>query len=67
MDQQKLYCVFNFSAKPAYLTWYAFKEHGISSSQLFDHWSKETHHVGPDRDHLVIEPYSFLLLEELTT
>jgi amylosucrase len=66
LDEKKLYCVFNFSAKPAFLTWYAFKEHGASSSQLFDHWGKETYYIGNDRDHLIIEPYSFLLLEELT-
>lgn len=64
-EEQKFYGVYNFSAKEAYLTWYAFKEHGSISNLLFDHWSETTIQVGYDHEFLVIPPYSFLLLEVL--
>ena len=62
-EGQKLYCLFNFSATTAYLTWFAFKEHGITPSILYDHWQEKEHIVGSDYDYLVIEPYQFLLFE----
>lgn len=62
---RELFCVFNFKDKASYLTWFAFKEHGIKSTQLFDHWKEETYEVGDDREHLIIPPYGFLLLEAL--
>ncbi|MFN8253249.1 MAG: alpha-amylase family glycosyl hydrolase [Ferruginibacter sp.] len=58
----KLYCVFNFSNKPAWLTWFAFKQHGPVSATLFDHWSKKYFNVGYDSEYLVLEPYGFYLL-----
>ena len=63
LDEQQLYGVFNFSNQPAYLTWYAFKEHGHKPASLFDHWSEKTFDVGDDREHLIIQPYGFMLLE----
>ena len=58
-----LYCLFNFSNAPAYLTWYAFKEHGNAPAKLYDHWSKEYFTVGMDHEYLIIEPYGFHLFE----
>ncbi|MFN3666388.1 MAG: hypothetical protein ACK4S0_09535, partial [Sediminibacterium sp.] len=63
LDQQHLFCLFNFSNKAAYLTWYAFKEHGLTTSALYDHWNEVRHEVGADYEYLVIQPYSFCLLE----
>ena len=63
-DKQHLFCVFNFSDKPASLTWYAFKENGIAAKNLFDHWEEKNYTVGEDHEYLVIKAYSFLLLEE---
>ena len=60
---QQLYCLFNFSNKAAYLTWYAFKEHGKTISNLYDHWGDKRYTVGADYEYLIIEPYSFCLLE----
>ncbi len=62
-EDQKLYCLFNFSDQQALLTWYTFKEHGSSPGQLYDHWRQETMVVGEDHEYLVLEPYSFYLLE----
>jgi amylosucrase len=62
-EGQKLYCLFNFSGSAAYLTWYAFKEHGVDPYILYDHWQEKDYTVGSDFDYLIIEPYQFLLFE----
>jgi amylosucrase len=64
LDEQKLYCVFNFSAQVSYLTWAAFKQHGPVANELYDHWQGKTFKPGFDHQHLIIEPYSFFLLEQ---
>ncbi|HRI20004.1 MAG TPA: hypothetical protein PLA68_03595, partial [Panacibacter sp.] len=60
---KKLYCLFNFSNGPAFLTWYAFKEHGQVPARLCDHWSKQYFNVGHDHEYLIMEPYTFHLFE----
>jgi len=62
-NNQRLFCVFNFSHEVAYLTWYAFKEKGNPPAELYDHWSEQTLTVGDDHEFLVIPPYGFYLLE----
>ncbi len=60
---EKLYCVFNFSSQPAFLTWYAFKEQGDIPEKLYDYWTGQTFVVGPDNEYLILPPYEFHLLE----
>ncbi len=62
-NDEKLYCLFNFSHKTSYITWFAFKEHGIIPKELYDHWREKNHAIGADHDYFVMEPYSFCLLE----
>ncbi len=62
-DDKKLYCLFNFSNQSAYLTWYAFKEHGSFKPKLYDYWKEKEYTIGLDNDYLIIEPYGFHLLE----
>ena len=62
-DDKKLYGIFNFSDQTAYLTWYAFKEHGTFKPKLYDYWKEKEFTVGLDNDYLVIEPYGFHLME----
>lgn len=62
-ENEKLYCLFNFSNKVSYITWYAFKEQGLIPQKLFDHWHNKRYEVGPDYEYLQIEPYSFCILE----
>ena len=64
LDETKLYCVFNFSKQVAYLSWAVFKQHGPAANELYDHWQDKTYTVGFDNEHLIIEPYSFCLLEQ---
>jgi amylosucrase len=63
LNDKQLFAIFNFSDKPSYLTWYAFKEHGFKPARLFDHWKEKMYEVGDDREHLIIPPYEFLVLE----
>ncbi len=62
-DEKKLYCLFNFSSKESYVTWYAFKQHGKPAVKLYDHWKEERHEVRGDHEYLVMGAYSFCLLE----
>jgi len=62
-DDERVYCLFNFSRRKQSLTWYAFKENGMKPSQLFDHWSEKTFDVGMDNEYFVLPPYSFFILE----
>jgi amylosucrase len=63
LGNQRIYCLFNFSDRDAYLTWYAFREQGEGSSRLVDHWTETEVAVGMDHEHLKIEPYGFRILE----
>ena len=63
-ENKKLYGVFNFSNAPAPLTWFVFKQHGPSSAKLYDYWSEQFFNVGNDNEYLILEPYSFYLLEQ---
>jgi amylosucrase len=62
-NSKKLYCLFNFSAKPAWVTWFAFKQHGPITATLMCHWHNKEINIGYDHEYFVIEPYGFYLLE----
>ena len=62
---QQIFCIYNFCNKPAYLTWYAFKENGIMAEKLYDHWSGEKYRIGNDHEYLIIQPYGFHIMEEI--
>lgn len=62
-DNDRVYCLFNFSSRQQSLTWYAFKENGIQPTRLYDHWSKQYFEVGMDDEYFVLSPYSFFILE----
>jgi amylosucrase len=62
-EKQKLYCIFNFSDQPAFLTWYALKEHGKTPEKLYDNWQEKYFTIGKDNEYLILEPYMFCLLE----
>ncbi|MDQ6902492.1 MAG: alpha-amylase family glycosyl hydrolase, partial [Bacteroidota bacterium] len=64
-EEQKIFCLYNFSNQPAYLTWFAFKENGFDVKELKDHWTGENYAVGTDNEYLVIAPYAFHLMEKV--
>lgn len=62
MGSERMYCLFNFSDKAAYLTWYAFREQGEGSEKLHELWSGRGFSIGPDHQHLILKPYEFMIL-----
>jgi amylosucrase len=61
--EQMVFCVFNFSPRPAPLTWYAFREHGFEPCALLDHMSGMEHTVGRNEHYLIVEPYGVHIFE----
>lgn len=54
------YCLFNYSCKLTFLTYYVFREQGLNEGTcLIDLWSGEKVIIGKDDDHLTIKPYQF--------
>ncbi len=64
-EDQKMFCLFNFSDREAFVTWYVFKEQGIKSYNLYNHWNKKTYTIGADHEYLIIQPYEFCLFENV--
>lgn len=62
-DDERVYCIFNFSGEQTGISWYTFKQNNLKPVKLFDHWGEGTFSVGYDHDHLVLQPYQFLVLE----
>jgi amylosucrase len=62
-DNDRVYCLFNFSNRKQSLTWYAFKENGMRPIRLYDHWSEQSFDVGGDNEYFVLPAYSFFILE----
>jgi amylosucrase len=62
-QEQKLYGLFNFSQERVYISWFVVKEHGIPPKILFDHWHQIQYEVGSDEEYLMLDPYSFYLME----
>lgn len=60
---KRLYCVFNFCDKEAWLTWYAFREKGLTATQVKDHVTGNVFSVGTNSQHLIIPPFGYFLLE----
>jgi amylosucrase len=60
---KNIYVLFNFSEHKVFISWYIFKEHGVSPKRLLDHWSDQRHMVGTDQEYLILEPYAFCLME----
>lgn len=62
-DKDRVYCLFNFSDKQVALSWYVFKQNGMKPPVLYDHWSEKTFIVGPDYEHIEMQPYQFMILQ----
>jgi amylosucrase len=62
-EDDRVYCLFNFSREEQNLTWYVFKENAMKPFRLFDHWSEKYFDVKSDREYFVLPAYSFFILE----
>lgn len=63
IDDKRIYCLFNFSNQPAYVTWYIFKEKGVAPVKVYDHWQEKEYAVGKDHEYLIMEPFAFCIME----
>jgi amylosucrase len=63
-EDKKLFCLYNYSDKTTFVTWYTFRENG-TTGKLYDHWHEKQIAVGNDNEYLIIEPYDFCLLETM--
>jgi hypothetical protein len=45
------------------MPWHAFKQHGPAATILFDLYCEQEYTVENDNEHLIIAPYSFVLLQ----
>ncbi len=62
-ENDRVYCIFNFSNDETNISWYAFKQNGMRPTKLYDHWTNETYTVGIDNEYISLMPYQFLILE----
>ena len=62
-DDERVYCIFNFSNQQTDISWYTFKQNNMKPAALFDHWSEKVFPVGYDHEYLTLQPYQFLILE----
>lgn len=60
---ERVYCIFNFCDQETSISWYTFKQNNMKPVALFDHWSEKTFPVGYNHEHLILQPYQFLILE----
>jgi amylosucrase len=64
---EKVFFLFNFSASPQALTWYALNTYGARPAQVNDLWSEEKLQVGMDHEYMHFAPYQFRVLKEEST
>lgn len=62
-QNERVYCLFNFSSQQQLLTCHAFKENGLKPVRLYDHWEDKYHDVKADHEYFILPPYSFFILE----
>jgi amylosucrase len=62
-DKERVYCIFNFGNTTSQISWYIFKQNGLTPSLLFDYWGDQKHKVRNDNEFLQLQPYQFLILE----
>ena len=62
-ENDRVYCLFNFSLQPQKISWYVFKQNNMRPLSLYDHWSEKKYKVGFDTEHLTLQPYQFLIME----
>lgn len=60
---ERIYCIFNFCKEETSISWYTFKQNNMKPVALFDHWTQVLLQVGHDHEHLILQPYQFLILE----
>jgi amylosucrase len=61
-DNDRVYCLFNFSKEAQALPWRIFRENGMQPVELHDHWSEQHFQVGRDDENFMLPPFAFFIL-----
>ena len=62
-DDERVYCLFNFSDQIQKVSMFVFKENGMSPEKLYDHWNGVTFVIKNNNEYFELPPYSFFILE----
>jgi amylosucrase len=65
LGDNRFYGIFNFSHKPANISWATFKVKGTAPVKLYDHFAGKEIIPGTDEGFLTIEGYGFYLFENV--
>ncbi|MEP7323174.1 MAG: alpha-amylase family glycosyl hydrolase [Saprospiraceae bacterium] len=60
---QKIFCLFNFSSSPLYISWYIVKVFLKVGDLVLDHWTGTEFKVGSDQEHFMIPAYGMIIGE----
>ena len=61
-EGEQIFCLFNYSPEPQYLTYYVFDSVRGYTNELYDLWSESYIKIGKDHEHLLFKPYQFYVL-----
>jgi amylosucrase len=62
LNDETVYCFFNFSPKEEGLSYYSFGTFERRPKKMFDHWSGKHIKIGIDSEALIFKPYQFYIL-----
>lgn len=62
-DNERVYCLFNFSDQLQTVSMFTFKENGMNPESLFDHWSNKSFDIRDNGENFEMPAYSFFILE----
>ncbi len=62
LQEENIFCLFNYSPSQQGLTYYVFKELLDSNEEVVDLWSGDKITIGEDWEHLQFKPYQFYVL-----
>ena len=65
LKDKRLFCFFNFKDEVAHVPWQTIEEKGGLPAVLFDHWHQKEYLAENKKEHLLLAPYSFCLMEAL--
>jgi len=66
LNDKRLFCFFNFKNETAFVDWQVVKENGNPPTVLFDHWGQKEYVVGSENGYLILPPYAFCVLEDIS-
>lgn len=63
LGEEKVYCLFNFSAETVYLSWDIFRQNGPASDSLVEYMSGKSYQLLSGAENIVLPPYKFFIMK----